>query len=204
MKLIDRVKKIIYKRVFNHLLFYNTEEEINEAILFLRLWNDNSRVIPYGLFEEDSLINHSDILISYQGDIFKHWLLSNTGSIEKPFNKSRKIARKIKELETKLSTTDIPIHVNTVLPSLFGVFFVDLSAKVGFINFTFSDESRIQDVLRDISIALALILYIDSTVDTDKIDQLLDLCINVPDRTLFNKMLEIAHQTEFAEPLDIL
>lgn len=197
MKLLERVKKVLFKRTVNNLFQRNTEEEINEAVLFLRVWNDNSRVIPYSLFEEECLINYNDIIDTPQGRIFKHWLIFNTISIEKPFNKSRKVTRKIKDLEGKLIPIDVPIHFNSTLTSLFGAFFINLSARTDIITFSFSDEIRMQRMLEDITICLAILIYIDSITDLDKIEKLLDLYMNSSGTELYTIILQQVEESEF-------
>lgn len=191
MKLLERVKKILFKRTINNLFQRNTEEEVNEAVLFLRLWNDNSRVIPYSLFEEECLVNYNDIIDTPQGHIFKHWLLSNTISIEKSFNKSRKITRKIKDIESKLFVLDTPVHFNSALTSLFGAFFIDLTSKTDIATFSFSDEIRMRRVLEDITICLSLLIYIDGLTELDKVENLLDFYVNSANTTNSNQEIQM-------------
>lgn len=202
MKLLERVKKILFKRTINNLFQRNTEEEVNEAVLFLRLWNDNSRVIPYSLFEDECLINYNDIIDTPQGHIFKHWLLFNTISIEKSFNKSRKITRKIKDIEGKLSVLDTPVHFNSALTSLFGAFFVDLNTKKDIAAFSFSDELRMKRVLEDITICLSLLIYIDGLSELDKVESLLDLYVNNRD-DMQSKLLKSIEENEFPLALGV-
>lgn len=197
MKLAERVKQILYKRTVNNLFQRNSEEDIKEAVLFLRLWNDNSKVIPYSLFEEGCLINYKDILETPQGLVFKHWLIFNTISIEKPFNKSRKITRKLKDLEGKLLTMDVPVHFVSALTCLFGAFFIDLKEKGVTVTFSFSDEPQMQRVLEDIAICLSILLYIDSVCDTDKLEQLLDYYVNASDDELYMFILQYIADLEF-------
>ena len=195
MKLLERVKKILVKRTINNLFQRNSEEEVNKAVLFLRLWNDNSKVIPYSLFEEDCLINYNDIIDTPQGRIFKHWLLVNTMSIEKSFNKSRKITRKLKDFENKLTIIDAPVQFNSALTSLFGAFFIDFSAKTDITTFNFSDIMLMQGVLEDITICLAILLYIDGLTESDKIESLLDLYLNT-DEDIQGKLLQRIEENE--------
>lgn len=197
MKLEERIKRVITKRIVLNCLESVPEDDMFQAMLFLRVWNGKSKLIPYKLFEEGHFINYKSILNTPQGHIFRHWLLFNTVSIEKPFNKSRKIVRKIKDLEDMFIYVNMSNLFGTDLQYLFGVFFIDTEKAETFTEFDFENSEWLKQALQEISTVLALVLYLDGLEEVEVLERVLDICMSYSKNEANKKLLEYIQSTSF-------
>jgi len=197
LKLEERIKRVITKRIVLNCLESVPEDDMFQAMLFLRVWNGKSKLIPYKLFEEGHFVNYKNILNTPQGHIFRHWLLFNTVSIEKPFNKSRKIVRKIKDLEDMFIYANMSNLFGTDLQYLFGVFFIDTEKAETFTEFDFENSEWLKQALQEISTVLALVLYLDGLEEVEVLERVLDICMSYSKNEVNKKILEYIQSTSF-------
>ena len=191
MKLTDGARSIFYQRLTNILLSKFSESELKEMFFHLTIWNDSFRVIPYGLYEDESMVNYKDIMLTSEGEMFSYWLDFNTCNIEKPFNKSRKVTRLMKDLtERRLSLVKSKLNLSDTFHSLLASFFIDFEQSRVPINFTPHDPDRGNEVLKYLRMYLSFILYIEmlGNNSTDEVERILNLFVNAPDEYLYEDL----------------
>lgn len=189
MKLTDGARSIFYQRLTNILLSKCSESELKEMFFHLTVWNDSYKVIPYGLYEDGVVVNYTDIMPTTEGKMFSFWLDFHTCNIEKPFNKSRKVTRLMKDLtENRLSLVKSNLSLADTFHSLLSSFFIDFEQSRVPINFTPNNFERGIEVLGYVRTYLSLILYIEVLSNPSEIERTLYLFVNTPDEYLYEDL----------------
>lgn len=159
------MKSLVYKKLTKSAENYLNGSDINKFILSVYV-NKTIKVKPFNYIEYADMYLSETNEHCVEGLLLKEMFLDNTKTIEKEFNKNRKLFRLFKDLYNSNKTSVMRGILNDeIMQSLVKVFFLDEEtlSNIG-LNL---DDSNLRDLIADKKVIEVLKKYIVCLVGAD-------------------------------------